>query len=267
MRIERLGRDEPEVAVIGAVHGDEPCGARAVEALIEDPPTVERPVALVVANEEALAAGERYLDEDLNRAFPGDAAATTHEGRLAAELSEAIGDCETLSMHSTQSHPEPFGIVNGVTDFARQVAPHLTLDALVDAGGFDRGRLFEGVPETIEVECGHQGSTAAAENAKRLSREFLAAVGATSADSVGGPVPGDGLPLPVYRLVDKVPKRPADEYDVHVENFEAVAAGEVFASADGEPIEATGGFYPVLLSAEGYADQFGYTAEFVEMLG
>jgi hypothetical protein len=72
--------------------------------------------------------------------------------------------------------------------------------------------------------------------------------------------------LPVYRLLEKVPKEPADEYEVHVENFESVAAGEVFASADGEPIEATDGFYPVLLSAEGYADQFGYTAEFVEML-
>ena len=41
MRVETLGEGEPEVAVVGAIHGDEPCGATAVEAVLETDPDVE----------------------------------------------------------------------------------------------------------------------------------------------------------------------------------------------------------------------------------
>jgi succinylglutamate desuccinylase len=55
------GRQGPAVAAVGAIHGDEPCGARAIERFLEEGPVdrVRRPARLVVANEEALAAGER----------------------------------------------------------------------------------------------------------------------------------------------------------------------------------------------------------------
>jgi len=33
MDVHDLGEGEPEVAVVGAIHGDEPCGARAVRRL------------------------------------------------------------------------------------------------------------------------------------------------------------------------------------------------------------------------------------------
>ncbi|MEF8831376.1 MAG: succinylglutamate desuccinylase, partial [Halobacteriales archaeon] len=49
-------------------------------------------------------------------------------------------------------------------------------------------------------------------------------------------------------------------YEVHAENFERVAAGERFAAVDGDALVAERPFYPVLLSADGYADIFGYMA-------
>ncbi|MFB6310430.1 MAG: succinylglutamate desuccinylase/aspartoacylase family protein [Salinirussus sp.] len=265
MRIERFGNGEPEVAVIGGIHGDEPCGVRAIEALLENPPSFIRPVALVIANERAIDRGVRFVDEDLNRAFPGDSTADTHEGRLASRIVDAIGDCLTLSLHSTQSYSRPFGIVDTVDDLARSITPRLSLDALVEAGEFDRGRIFEGVPDTIEVECGLQGSEQAAENAITVARSFLQVVEAIDPGSTPDTM-ADRRPLPVYRLLDKVAKEPADRYDVHVENFEEVAAGQVFASADGEPVKAAEDFYPVLLSANGYDGQFGYTAEYLETI-
>lgn len=262
MRIERFGDGEPEVAVVGGIHGDEPCGVRAVADLLADPPAFARPVALVIANEQAVDRGVRFVDEDLNRAFPGDPDASTHEGRLAAEIAAEIGGCRTISLHSTRSYGRPFAIVAEVDDLARSVTPRLSLDALVAAGQFDRGRIFEGVPATIEVECGLQGSDEAAANAHSVARAFLLACNAVEPGSTDGAT-ADRRPLPVYRLRDRLAKEPADRYDVHAENFEEVAAGQVFASADGEPLRAANAFYPVLLSAEGYEGQFGYTAEFV----
>lgn len=261
MRVERLGTGTPEVAIIGGIHGDEPCGVRAVEQIAADAPDVERPVALVVANERALDAGERYVEEDLNRAFPGDPDGDTHESRLAARITEKFGDCTTLSMHSTQSYQGVFAIVDGLDEFARETCPRLSVDAVVDAGEHTDGRLFRGVPQTIEVECGYQGSDQAATNATRIAREFLGAVGALP--DAARPV-SEGLP--VFRLRDPVPKTDGERYEVYASNFEPVSAGTPFAAADGMDLVAEDDFYPVLMSSDGYEHLFGYAADRIDTL-
>ncbi|MFC7133703.1 MULTISPECIES: succinylglutamate desuccinylase/aspartoacylase domain-containing protein [Salinibaculum] len=256
MRVERLGDGEPEVAIVGGIHGDEPCGVRAVDQLVDDEMDVQRPVALVVANEEAVAAGKRYLDADLNRSFPGDPTAEAHEERLAAELTELLADCEILSLHSTQSYEDLFAIVNGLGEFERHVCPSLTVHAVVDAGSFDRGRIFASLPRTVEVECGYQGSDQAATNAYRVAREFLGATGALPEEAR---TPNTDLPL--FRLHRRVPKEPGREYEVYAANFQAVEEGEAFAAMGGEDIVAEERFYPVLMSPYGYETVFGYAAE------
>jgi predicted deacylase len=272
MRIVELGEGTPEVAVVGAIHGDEPCGARAVDRLAAEAPAVSRPVKLVVANEEALDRAVRYVDEDLNRAFPGDAEATSHERRLAHDLVRELRDCTTLALHSTQSTAQPFALVERVGAVARSVCPSLPVDVVVETAGFSEGRLVEH-PHTVEVECGLQGTEAAAENAYDLARGFLAATGAlarrgdggTDAATGAGPVDdATGAPpggVQVYRLLDPIPKEPAESYEVFVDNFERVEAGASFAAAGDDHLRAERSFYPVLLSAYGYEDIFGYAGE------
>ncbi|MEF8830953.1 MAG: succinylglutamate desuccinylase/aspartoacylase family protein, partial [Halobacteriales archaeon] len=198
MHVETIGDGDPKLAVVGAVHGDEPSGAAAVERLLADPPELRRPVKLVVANERALDRGVRSVDEDLNRAFPGDPDADTHEGRLAAALTDELAETTTLALHATRSHPEPFAVVDGVDEFARAVVPRLSVVAAVDAADRVEGRLFvaDGV---LEVETGRQGTPEAADNAERLDREFLAATGAL-------PDPRDPRRVPVYELGEPIPK-------------------------------------------------------------
>jgi len=255
MRVEQLGEGDPDLALVGGIHGDEPCGVRAVERLLADPPAVTRPVKLIVANEPALERGERFVDVDLNRSFPGDPTADAYERRLAAELDRELSDCRTLAFHSTRSHPEPFAVVSGRGAMARDVAPRLSVVAVVDTGPHVGGRLFAS-GEVLEVECGRQGTGRAAENAHRLGREFLAATGVLE-----GADPAEPREVPLYRLTRTIPKGPAEEYEVFVENFTRVEADERFAAADGRPLQAESSFYPVLLSADGYDDLFGYAAE------
>lgn len=260
MRVEQLGEGTPEIVVLGGVHGDEPCGVRAVERLLDERPAVERPVKCIAANEEAIERDVRYVDEDLNRTFPGDPDADTHEGRLAARIHMELRDCVTLSMHSTQSHPTPFAIVGESGPVTESVCPYLSIESIVEAGDFTQGRLVE-YADVVEVECGLQRSEAAAENAYRLVREFLGTVGA---------LPGEALSerdaVPVYRLSELVPKEPGEVHEVFVKNFERVAAGEPFAATDGAELVADEPFYPVLLSPYGYENVFGYAADLVGRL-
>ncbi|VTT86618.1 succinylglutamate desuccinylase homolog [Halorubrum sp. DM2] len=266
MEVHDLGDGEPEVAVVGAIHGDEPCGARAVERLLDADLDPERPVRLIVANEAALSADERYLDADLNRSFPGNPDAEAHEVRLAADLLDALEGCTTLAIHSTQSYAEPFAVIDSMDEVTRAVAPHLPVDAVIQTDAFTEGRLIEH-PHTLEVEAGLQGSETAADNAYWLARAFLAATGAISAPGADDVLDAGGREdVSVFRLRERIPKPAADTYEVFAHNFERVESGERFAAADGEPLLADEPFYPVLLSPNGYRDQFGYVADRVGTL-
>jgi predicted deacylase len=259
MRIRDFG-DDPDVAVVAGVHGDEPCGPRGVDAFLADPPTFRRPVRFVVANERALERGVRYVDEDLNRAFPGDADADSHERRLAADLLSTVENCTTLALHSTQSYAGPFALVDTVDPEKATLCTRLPIDAVVETAAYAGGRLID-YPGTVEVECGRQWSEAAAANATDLIEAFLGATGV-----LPSAIPEPDPDVPVFRLTDRVPKAPAADYEVFVDNFERVAPGVPFASADGDERVAEDPFYPILMSADGYEEVFGYAGERVGRL-
>lgn len=261
MRIYELGEGTPEVAVVGGIHGDEPCGPLAIERLLAEEPAVERPVKFIIANEAALEAGQRYLEADLNRVFPGDPDAEAHERRLAHDLAREIRGCTTLALHSTRSTPKPMGVIQSVDEVARGIYPRLPVDVVVETDAHTDGRLIE-FPHTIEVECGLQGTDAAADNGYELVRAFLAATGTLPASAAqtrfDTPEPET---VDVFRLQRPIPKPVGDSYDVFVDNFELVTEGTAFAAVDGEPLYAESDFYPVLLSPNGYEDIFGYVSE------
>jgi predicted deacylase len=259
MRVDQLGDGAPEIAVVAAIHGDEPCGVHAVEALLDETPTVEQPVKCIVANERALDRRVRFIDADLNRVFPGDSDGESYEERLAAELFDELRGCRTLALHATKSTPRPFALASEIGPFAETICPQLSIDALVEAGECVGTALGAHV-DAIEVECGLQGTKQACETAVQLVSEFLHATGA---------IPGGESPertLPVYRLRAHIPKQDATTYEILVNNFERVEKGAPFATIDGEPQIAEEAFYPVLLSANGYASQFGYAAELTDQL-
>ena len=255
VRIYELGEGVPEVAVIGAIHGDEPCGKDAVERLVEADIAVERPVKLIIANEQAIKAEQRYVDNDLNRAFPGSPESDSHENRLAHDLLREVRGKTVLSLHSTQSSAEPFALVEEVDAVSRAVCPHLPIKKLVETKRFSDGRLIEQA-HTIEVECGLQQSDSARKNAYWITRAFLSATGVLSA-----PIEGD-----VFQMLNQIPKKPANSYEVFVDNFQQVNTGDLFARADEDRYTADQSFFPILLSAHGYEDVFGYAADRVGTL-
>lgn len=261
MKVYELGEGTPEVAVVGGIHGDEPCGPLAIKRLLAEELTVERPVKLIIANEEALEAGQRYLEADLNRVFPGDSAADAHERRLAADLLAEIEDCTTLALHSTQSYADPIGAVKAVDTVAREIVPQLPVSVITATDDNTDGRLIK-YPNVIEVECGLQGTDEAATNGYELVRAFLAATGVFP---LGDAMDRLSVParetVPVFQVAGSIPKPEGTEYEVFVDNFELVTAGTAFAAVDGEAIHAEADFYPVLLSPYGYADIFGYRSE------
>jgi hypothetical protein len=97
--------------------------------------------------------GVRRLDEDLDRAFPGDPDADSHERRLAARLLDALSGQLVIDIHSTVSRPTPFALVYARDERVLEAARCTGVGRLVDGGVVDGGLIGELDGAAVEV-CG-----------------------------------------------------------------------------------------------------------------
>ncbi|WP_440988911.1 succinylglutamate desuccinylase [Haloarchaeobius baliensis] len=250
MRVHTLGDGDPALAVVVGQHGDEPCGERAMERLLEDDDLeLTGTVTFVVGNERAAELEQRFVDEDLNRAYPGDPEAASHEARLASELLAELDDLVVLDLHSTVSTDEPFALYQRLTPRSRELIERTGLDRAVDIRT-EPGGLTQHV-DGVAVECGFKGSEAAVDNAERVVRNVLAAY-----DVVAGKAAiSDPTVFEVTERVDGA------GYEFLGENFVVVPAGEPFARRGEEELTRDEPFYPVLMSTDGYDESVGFAAQ------
>lgn len=245
MKVVTKGEGKPEYAVVGGIHGDEPCGPAAIEQVLAEEHRFETPVKFVIANEAALAQDVRYLDTDLNRQFSADSS-DTHEERLAQEVLNEVQGLKVLDIHATRSQPVPFITASRLNKNV--------LD-LCTATGMERVAYFPDIDNTLHshvdgiiVECGPQGTQEAEEMAHDILMNFLAAEDIIDDDyEQSDPV--------LYEHTDTVD---GEGYTFTGTNFERVDAGEVFAVKDGEELRADEAFYPVLMSTDGYEHMIGH---------
>lgn len=250
MQVQTVGDGDPEVAVVGAVHGDEPCGAKAIRKFLDAAPTLERPTAFIIANERALEQRERYVDVDLNRVLPGDPTADEHERRLATELVDQTEGCVTLGIHSTQSCAGTLGVLSSPNERKRDIFERMSLGKVADTSMVSGGRCVD-QPMFVDVEVGPQGSGQAAELALRMVRSFLQAVGSLPGSAATGATE-------YYTVTEIIEKDTDATYEFVAENFERVDRGEVYARKDGEALVAEDPFWPILASGGGHERILGY---------
>ena len=199
------GRAGPNVMVQALTHGNEFCGALALDTLIR---TGIRPAAgrliLAFANVAAFARfdfddpdASRYIDEDYNRVWadavlfgPRDSV----ELRRARELRPFVDAADyLLDIHSMHEPCRPImvcGMIDKHVALARKVG--LPADLLVDTGppaGLrmrDRGSFND--PESrrssLLIECGQHWERRALDVARDTTLRFLAATGSVPFDRI-----------------------------------------------------------------------------------
>jgi len=254
MKLIERGVGLPRVAVVGGIHGDEPAGERIVERLAAelDSEDVVGTVQLILANEPALAAGTRYTETDLNRAFPGDDHSEVYEEALAARLVHLLqGADAVLALHTSHSAPPPFAIFSKLTDPVRRTVAGLPVEYALDSGGLRSTTLDSIVPHTVSLEAGRQGSEAAVEAGYEATLAYLRAHGSIADEDP------TFTETRVVEGIEEVPKG-GGEPDLAYSNFEEIPVGAVFASDDvyTHRVEEEG-LVPVLASERGYEDIFG----------
>jgi predicted deacylase len=251
----RSGLPGPHVCINALTHGNEICGAWALDALIREG---VRPVcgtlSLSFANVEAYARFDRnapeatrWVDEDMNRVWDEstlDGPRNSRELARARELRGFFASVDFLldlhSMHTPGPALGLCGATRGGLAFARRlgVPEHLVIDnghaagrRLRDYGDFSdeaSGR------QALLVECGYHFDPASVDVARLAARRFLDVTGVCPGLC---PQPPCAAPRAV-RIVDTVTIGSDDfSFTADWQSMQTVArAGTVLAIDGGRPV-------------------------------
>ena len=193
------GRPGPNVMVQALTHGNEFCGAIALDWLLRERPAPARGrLTLAFANVEAYARfdlddpdASRFIDEDYNRVWADEALFGRRDSlelRRARRLRPFVDEADfILDLHSMHEPGRPImvcGTVEKNAAFARQIG--VPADLLLDTGHPAGLRMIErggfGDPASpkraVLIECGQHWERAAADVAIDTLVRFLRATGA-----------------------------------------------------------------------------------------
>lgn len=198
VHVHDSGRPGPRVMVQALTHGNEICGAIALDRLLADPPPLAcGRLTVSFANVDAYAAFDaddpyrsRCVDEDLNRVWSDeqlDGPRDSVELRRARALRPYVDDAELLlDIHSMGEPCRPLmvcGQVDKNADYARRLG--VPADLLIDTGHPSGLRMVErggfGDPasprKALLIECGQHWERSAADVAWDTLMRFLALTG------------------------------------------------------------------------------------------
>lgn len=109
----------PSLLVLGAIHGNELCGTKAIRKVMRNIKTGRLSIArgsvtfAPICNPKAYARGVRFVATDLNRVLARSKNTHTYEKRLANELLDLLAQTDMLlDIHSTTAPTEPFACLD-----------------------------------------------------------------------------------------------------------------------------------------------------------
>lgn len=261
----------PSLVVLGAVHGNEVCGAHAIVRAIDDLTHGRlrllrgRLTLVPVANPLAFAQATREGERNLNRRFLPQPEPQDYEDRITRQLAPLLAQHEVLlDLHSFHTPGDPFAMVgprnnSGAREPFARAAEEMALARALGAQQVVEGWLEvndraaglrgelpddEGIGTNeymrsqggyaVTIECGQHEDPEAIDVATRAIHGALAHL-----ELAHVPAP-PRFAGPAARLKDVVLREsPADRLAQDWHSFDAVQAGDVIAHrADGTPVAA-----------------------------
>ena len=261
----------PSLLVLGAVHGNEVCGAhaiaRTIDALQQGCLVLARGrlTLLPVANPLAFAQGTREGERNLNRRFVPAAHPVDYEDHVTRQLAPVLAAHDALlDLHSFHTPGQPFAMVGprnnrGAREPFARAAEEMALARALGAPQvvegwlevYDRAARARGeTPDdegigtneymrsqggyAVTLECGQHGDPAAIDVAERALHGALAHLGLAQ---VAAPARFDGVAARLRDVVLRDAEGDRLTRDWH--SFDAVRAGEVIAvRANGQAVRA-----------------------------
>lgn len=250
--------DKKTVAIVGAVHGNESVGMEVIKRL--GGAVDGQSVTGVIANKEAFQRGKRFIDQDLNRSFPGNPKGNLEE-RLAYKLNQEIKRFDyLLDLHSFSCQSEPFAIVTKRTKKHLRLAGALGIRkvVLMSPKLASGTALIDHARCGVSVEAGRHGLESTYNRAISYTKNALRALGFLEGrDQV--------VEVDFFEVVEVFFKKEGARLRENVANFELVRRGEVITAGKQRKLVAPYDFYPILAREKAYPDILCLAAKSVKI--
>ena len=213
-----------------------------------------------IANEEAYKAGKRFIDEDLNRCFPGNPNGTSEQKRAAAILPNLTTyDC-VIDIHSTKSTTTDTIIITKITPTIRTMISVIEPRHVFMMKVNPDGALIHHCTNGIALEFGNDASEEVFQKNVRAIDTVISTL------LLQKPTPGLGMATDYYEVFAPIQKNPGDTLLPEIKNFSLVTAGMPFATNKvGKPISYEEDFYPVIFGQSNYETIFGFAAKKIDL--
>ena len=242
-----------KILLVIATHGNEKIGLKVVKEI--EKLHIDN-LIVKIGNEKALKLNKRYIDQDLNRSFPGKINGN-YEERRAFELSPVIKSANlVIDIHSTTSNIKDTLIVSKLNKeilrCIKSIQPKYVI--IMEKS---KNSLISQAKIGISFEYGKDNSIIALKkivlDVKKLLNHFgLIKVSlqknktATKYFSVASIVPKPKG----YKLLNKI------------KNYTLVKKGTTYATNKNKKLLADEDFYPVLFGEKNYKNYFGFKGKY-----
>lgn len=235
-------------------HGDEVVGL-AVAKEISKLKIIKGELIVHRANELAYKKRKRFIDQDLNRSFPGNANGN-HEQKLAAKILPLIKSADiVIDIHSTTSGLKDALIVTRLNRKTRELVEIIAPKYLLYMRATKSNALMSEAKIGLAFEYGSNSDKTALSEINLGIKRLLSHLGMIEEKYMKSK--RKTLWFDVYKMVPKPEKAILLK---SIKNYRLIAKGSKYASCKGEEIRSKEDFYPILFGENSYKDIFGFAA-------
>lgn len=256
--VTAIGSGKPVIGIVGAMHGNE-SGTAIIENLLKKIRLKKGTIKFIIANREARKANVRFLDEDLNRAFPGDKK-ENREQRLAQELLKIGKDVDVLiDLHSCSMESAPFCIIRSFDGKDMQLAKQSGLPFIVVYP-----RTTQGGGSFIDyVKCGIGFELGLHNKKETIQAGYNAVIHILkNLHVIDGKMKAQRQK--VLQVTGHLERREGIVMKDSLKNFKLIKKGESLGRIDGKSLRAKSNFYPILYKEKSYVNTYGWIGEEVK---
>lgn len=258
-KINSFDKDKrPVIAITGCIHGDELVGKKIILQL-RKMKIKKGTLITIIANEKAMKEKKRFIDQDLNRSFPGKLNGN-YEERLAHNILKITKRADfVIDIHSTTTDVKNLAIITkkdkDTLDLAYSIEPRRIILMKKEIA---KKSFINHCKVGVSLEYGKNYSSATYDNT--FNSIMLLLEKEKVVDDKKRKSKSKCKKIDYYKMKGVAKKTRKDVLMKNVKNFKLIKKGDVFAMRNGKKLIAKDDFYPVLFGERSYDNIFGFKA-------
>lgn len=216
-------------------------------------------IIVQVANERAYKANKRFIDQDLNRSFPGKRNGNYEESR-AFELTPIIKSADiVIDIHSTTSTLKDAVIVTTLNKKTLEYIKLIRPKYVLIMNATKNNALISQAKVGIAFEYGKDNDELTVNKIVKSIKKILSHL-----DLINFKYNDLKIKTKYFDVVSTVLKPKGYKLRKIIKNYKIVRKGEIYAEKGEKKIHAEEDFYPIIFGEKNYKDIFGFKGYKIE---